>query len=283
MRKCLACDATDTVSDNVCSACGAEQFHIDLGLKDCGFKASYFADLACFEKKHFWFRARKELVVWSMAEYGKNSSSFLEIGCGTGYILSEIAKAYPHIKLYGSEIFAEGLLFAAARLSGGVELMKIDAHAIPFIDAFDTIGAFDVLEHICEDDLVLNQMHDALRTGGLILLTVPQHKWLWSSVDEYSCHVRRYSANEIHAKLVAAGFEVLRSTSFVSFILPAMLVSRMLKRLVSRGKKNIAAELELSFLMNSIFDAIMQLEISLIRLGMNFPLGGSRLVVARKA
>ena len=41
---------------------------------------------------------------------------------------------------------------------------------IPFKGEFDVIGAFDVLEHIADDQLVLSQMYQALRDGGGILL-----------------------------------------------------------------------------------------------------------------
>ena len=63
------------------------------------------------------------------------------------------------------------------------------------------IGAFDVLEHIADDELVLSQMHQAVRKGGGIILTVPQHSFLWSEIDEYSRHVRRYSVSELKLKL----------------------------------------------------------------------------------
>jgi len=59
-----------------------------------------------------------------------------------------------------------------------------------------------------------------------MLVCVPQHAWLWSSVDQHACQVRRYSANDLHTKIEAAGFEITRSTSFVSQLLPATLVSR---------------------------------------------------------
>src|SRR5690606_22871969 len=116
---------------------------------------------------------------------------FLEIGCGTGFVLSGVADAFPAVRLFGSEIFTAGLEFAARR-QPSVNFMQMDARSLPFLDEFDVIGAFDVLEHIVEDGQVLAQMREALKPNGIILLTVPQHEWLWSPVDEFACHVRRY-------------------------------------------------------------------------------------------
>jgi len=90
---------------------------------------------------------------------------FLEIGCGTGHVLSGVARAYPGTKIYGSELFPAGLAFAAER-EPAADFMQMDARHIPFIDEFDVIGAFDVLEHIKEDEQVLAQMYSALKPGG---------------------------------------------------------------------------------------------------------------------
>lgn len=66
----------------------------------------------------------------------------------------------------------------------------MDARRIPFEGEFDVIGAFDVLEHIEEDERVLGQLNAALRSGGGIIATVPQHQWLWSEMDTVSGHRR---------------------------------------------------------------------------------------------
>jgi SAM-dependent methyltransferase len=288
MKKCTACDSTYPSSISRCLTCGAEpEIHTgfptyapELAQESNGFKASYFANLASLEDSHFWFRARNHLIIWALGNYGPAVRSFLEIGCGTGYVLSGMANAYPRIKFYGSEIFTAGLAFAAAR-QPAVNFMQMDARQIPFIEEFDAIGAFDVLEHIEEDEQVLMQMHTSLQSNGIMLLTVPQHAWLWSPVDDYACHARRYSAKELHLKVENAGFEILRSTSFVSTLLPAMLGSRFAKK---RSKKeiNASAEVKISLGLNRIFEIFLNVEVAMIRKGVNFPLGGSRFIVARK-
>jgi SAM-dependent methyltransferase len=118
-------------------------------------------------------------------------------------VLSGIERAFPHLALYGSEIFSAGLAYAARRLNSA-ELFQMDARQIPFENEFDVIGAFDVLEHVKDDGVVLQQMHQALCAGGGLLVTVPQHPLLWSHLDEYACHVRRYTRKELRRKVVQA-------------------------------------------------------------------------------
>jgi SAM-dependent methyltransferase len=255
-------------------------FSPKLALSDTGFKASYFAPLAAQEAGHFWFRARNAMIVWALGKYGAGVSSFMEIGCGTGFVLQGIACAFPKMILVGSEIYPEGIAFAADRVAGG-EFMQMDARNIPYVVEFDAIGAFDVLEHIDEDEVVLEQMYRALKPRGLLLLTVPQHRWLWSGTDDYACHVRRYAAQDMHEKLKRAGFAVVRSTSFVTSLLPVMFVSRLLQRGKNRSL-DPPAELRINPFANLVFEGILRVELGLIRKGISFPVGGSLLVAAEK-
>jgi SAM-dependent methyltransferase len=286
---CPSCSASNSNLKVACPKCGSLPEKIDgfcafapkLAHDGGGFKASYFSELARLEDANVWFRSRNQLILWALKKYCGNFSSFLEIGCGTGYVLSGISKQFPRATIHGSEIFTTGLGFAAERLPL-VNLMQMDARNIPFVDEFDVIGAFDVLEHIEEDELVLAQVHAAIKPQGFMLLTVPQHTWLWSFSDEYAFHVRRYTALDLHHKIESAGFQILRSTSFVMTLLPAMMISRFLQKNVANEKFDAAAELKIHPWLNRLFEAMLGAELSMILNGLNFPLGGSRLVVARK-
>ena len=96
-------------------------------------------------------------------------------------------------------------------------------------------------------------------------------------------HRRRHIATDLIVKIEAAGFQVLRSTSFVTVLLPAMIVSRFFKRKIEAEKAEEArAELAISPWLNSFFYGLLRIELAGIRMGLSFPVGGSRLVVARK-
>ena len=197
-------------------------FSPDLAYNNRGYNVSFFGLSAAREAAHFWFRVRNDLIIWALGQYGARVASFMEIGCGTGFVLQGIASCFPQIRLAGSEIYPEGIAFAAKRVPLA-NFIQMDVRQIPFVTEFDAIGAFDVIEHIEEDDVVLQQIYRALKLGGLLLLTVPQHRWLWSPVDANACHVKRYSRRELHDKVTLAGFTIVRSTSFVSSLLPFMI------------------------------------------------------------
>lgn len=247
-----------------------------------GFKDHYFKELAELEAGNFWFRVRNKLIIWALHKYSPELKSFLEIGCGTGFVISAISKSFSSVRLLGSEYMEEGLMYARERLPGA-EFTQMDARNIPYESELDALGAFDVLEHIEEDEVVLQQIYKALKLGGMMFLTVPQHRWLWSAVDEYACHVRRYTANELHQKVGGAGFEIIRSTSFVSTLLPAMYLSRLMQRDKMDVSLDSMAELRINPILNKIFEWLLNFELVLIRIGVSLPVGGSRLLVARKS
>jgi SAM-dependent methyltransferase len=292
MRICPACGSGRCDDDWRCADCGNEPARVggvpafapELAAENAGFRADYFAELAAVEGRSFWFHARNELIVWALRRYVPAFRDFLEIGCGTGFVLSGIHAAYPAAALSGSEIFQAGLEFAASRVPSA-DIYQMDARHIPFRDHFDAIGAFDVIEHIEDDRAVLAEAARALRPGGALLLTVPQHPALWSPQDEHAYHVRRYTSTDLRRKVEAAGFEIARMTSFVSLLLPLLFASRV--RL--RARRPAAGEafdaidaVRAPGRLNGALGAVMAVERAAIRAGLSFPAGGSLLLVARR-
>ena len=102
--------------------------------------------------------------------------------------------------LSGSDLFCEGLTYAQERTPNAT-LIQMDARRIPFRDEFDVIGDFDVREHVEEDDVVFGQMFRATKRGGGIMVTVPQHRFLWSAADVFGHHRRRYTGKELVKKV----------------------------------------------------------------------------------
>lgn len=244
-----------------------------------GFLPESFEGLARVEAGSFWFRARNAMILWALRKYVPEIRSFLEVGCGTGFVLSAIAKMYPTVRVTGSEIYTSGLEFAAQRVPEA-ELVQMDARSLPFTEEFDVVAAFDVIEHIDEDELVLKNFYRATKPGGTCLITVPQHQWLWSPVDEDACHKRRYYFSDLHQKVETVGFRIVRSTSFVTLLLPLMLLSRVAAR--RSGTSGGSEALELNPILDKALEVIMRIEHLMIKCGVSFPVGGSRLVVARR-
>lgn len=240
-----------------------------------------FAELARMEPTSFWFRSRNHLIVSVLRRYFPHASSLFELGCGTGFVLAALRANDPRLRLTGAELYVEGLEIARSRVPDA-ELLQIDGRHIPFEGEFDVAGAFDVLEHIEEDEVVLGELARAVRPGGGLIITVPQHQWLWSAVDEYSHHRRRYSRRELVAKLERAGFTVRRVTSFVSILLPVMALSRIAKRRQTTEEIDPFADYRLPRSVDAVFERLLAAERALLTRGVSLPAGGSLLAVAEQ-
>jgi len=186
---------------------------------------------------------------------------------------------FPGLEITGTEIFSKGLIHAGRRIPRA-EFVQADARHLPYEAHFDAIGAFDVLEHIKDDEQVLGQVYQALIPGGMLFLTVPQHRWLWSKQDELAHHVRRYSVSDLRTKVAAAGFSVVHSRSFVSLLLPLLWLNR--RRVRSRERSDALIELRTGIFVNELLNVVMRMEFILYGAGLRFPAGGSLLIVARK-
>jgi SAM-dependent methyltransferase len=288
MHRCLACLADFPGPAWTCPNCGhtpAKEGNI-LSFAPAAETASegYNADdhhvLDQVQQRSFWFRCRNDLLQDLTRRWFPEARTVLEIGCGTGYVLSGLRQALPQARFVGSEITAVGLGYAAQRLGPEVSLFQMDARAIPFSGEFDLIAACDVLEHLDNDVTALSEIHRALKPGGGVLLTVPQHPLLWSQTDVLACHVRRYRRNELAEKCRDTGFNVVADTSFVFSLLPLMLAQRLLA--AQKKDYDFKSELSLPGWLDRLLFVVLDAERRCIKAGARFPVGGSRVVVAIK-
>lgn len=253
-------------------------FAPDLADTVSGMDPKFFDDLANFEADYFWFVARNALIVGLIDKYFPEARRFLEVGCGNGAVLRAVARSRKWERLVGTELHPSGLTHARKRLPSA-EFAQMDARKIPAVNAFDLTGAFDVIEHIADDISVLRGMREATRSGGGIIIAVPQHPWLWSRADVTASHQRRYRRGELEAKLRSSGFEVIFSSSYTALLLPVMAANRWKDR--NDEPQDALREFRLNRHLNRLFTAILRVEIRATLAGVTWPAGGSRIVVAR--
>ena len=79
-------------------------FAPELAEQSEGLDASSFGRLAELEPGSFWFRTRNRWPCWALEHYFPDATNFLEIGCGTGFVLAGICEHFPRMRLVGNEI-----------------------------------------------------------------------------------------------------------------------------------------------------------------------------------
>jgi SAM-dependent methyltransferase len=150
------------------------------------------------------------------------------------------------------------------------------------------IGVFDVVEHI-EDDLgFLLHLRDLLKPGGMLYLTVPAYKFLWSHEDVNAGHFRRYTLASMKMKLLVAGLEPIFETYIFGFLtLPVFLLRTLPYRLGLVGKGGAGKEVKRDHsqkqgLMGAIMASSFESELNKIRTAKSQGFGGSCMIAARR-
>lgn len=131
----------------------------------------------------------------------------IEIGCGAGMLLQELAARGFRCHALESSPQARELI---ARLSGATgHAIKVSATPeSSWKGRFPLVMAFEVLEHIEDDHEAMKQWASWLAPGGTLLMSVPAHPRLWSAADEWAGHYRRYRKDDLFKVVMAAGLKI---------------------------------------------------------------------------
>lgn len=185
--------------------------------------------LAEVEDRMWYFRALHRHLLREAGRLAPLSQPLrvLDAGCGTGGLLLSLQRAAPAWRLTGLDFSA--LACAYTRQRAGVEVVEGSITALPFADAsFDVLFFADVLCQVDEPGLAFAEAARCLAPGGVLVLHVAAHRWLWSYHDDHCQTKHRFTRPELtnHARL--AGFNV-RCASYTGLLtLPFLVAKRKL-------------------------------------------------------
>lgn len=134
-------------------------------------------------------------------------SNYLLIGVGTGYFLTKMES----LGFKGKAIDISNEAIKIARLNTNSKRTNIqlgDILKYKSLKKFDFVLSFEVLEHIKDDQLAINNIYKLLKNGGTFVFSVPAHMSKWGEMDVMGGHFRRYERWELIQKLMIAGFKI---------------------------------------------------------------------------
>ncbi len=175
------------------------------------------------EREHWWFRAKRELVVAELARRGVRGT-VLDVGSGTGGLLEQLhASGWPAV---GVEL-DEAALRWTVRIDPRPHVARAAAEALPLRrGAAAAVVCLDVVEHLDDDVAGLRELARATGPQGLVVVAVPAYQWAWSDHDVRLGHRRRYDRAMLRTAAEAAGLEVLRCSHFHAWLTPVAVVVR---------------------------------------------------------
>jgi SAM-dependent methyltransferase len=193
-----------------------------------------YVKLDRIDRDHWFYRGKRAIVRrWIERSVRLTPDDLLiDAGMGTGRWLEEMAGT---CRILGVDDHDESIEMARPRVeAAGGQCLKAPLHQVDLPDGTATvITAMDVLEHIEDDRAALAELVRLTRPGGLIVLTVPALRWLWSDWDVVLHHYRRYHKADLR-KLIDSvpGVEIERCEYFNAALLPAIWLVRSWRKLV---------------------------------------------------
>src|SRR3989344_7179389 len=217
------------------------------------------------EKDHWLMKVRRLIVfdqIEKCARLPAEKVKILDFGCGSGYLVGELAKL--GYNSFGIDNFDEAIEYGKQR---GIKNLSVtlDAKTDYENKFFDIVLALDVLEHLGDEGPALKEIERILCPGGVLIITVPAFKFLWGVQDEVSHHYRRYTLPKLLETIrKLSNLSVVQKTYFNTFLfVPIALV-----RLFSRWFKIKSRESDFDIngpILNKIFFWIFNFERFLLR------------------
>lgn len=238
------------------------------------------------EERHWWFRARKDIVLKMIDKYFDSPSTravrsgraqVLDVGCGTGGMLRHLAR---YGEVWGLDPNEQALRYSRAKVPEAHLLAGKLPNTLPD-KQFDLITCLDVLEHVDEEERAVKKLAETLKPDGLLVLTVPAYQWLWTAHDDINEHKRRYTTKELETTITNAGFSIQKISYYNTLLFVPAALAKLLTRLYPRKNKSHFSEKPPPAILNVPLRIIFSLEQYLLS-HINFPFGVSIIVIAKK-
>jgi SAM-dependent methyltransferase len=165
-------------------------------------------------EKHFWNRARNDLVYRWLQPHLEAGDLVLDVGCGTGLVVADLVQRGCNAR--GVELGAAPVMpEVERRVRTHCDVFDLDEHTRRSVRA---VLLLDVLEHMEDRRAFLARIRRKLPNCQTVLITVPARQELWSDYDEHFGHHLRYDRARLHAELTDAGFAPQRTAYFFNWL-----------------------------------------------------------------
>ncbi|MBA2524586.1 MAG: class I SAM-dependent methyltransferase [Pyrinomonadaceae bacterium] len=201
------------------------------------------ANLDRVDRFHWFYRGKRTIVRYWIDRYVslRSDDLLIDAGMGTGVWLVEMSSV---CRVLGLDNSKESIALGRLRLEAvGGATLKTSLYDVNLPDSCATVVTIlDVLEHLDDDRAALQEMIRLVRPGGILVITVPALRWLWSDWDVALGHHRRYHMDDLLRLLRQPGVETLRCAYFNTAMLPPIALIRHWRRFLAPKSSGQRAE-----------------------------------------
>jgi SAM-dependent methyltransferase len=189
------------------------------------------------EDDSFWFAHRNQLI-WKMIQRFNISEPLWDIGAGNGAVSAFLmSKQIQTVAVEPSPIGARNCARRGLHTSicGFLEDIHLPTASL------NSIGSFDVIEHLNDPGSFLKECRRLLPPGKLFIVTVPAFETLWSETDAFAGHFCRFNRNSLRNLFLKSGFQERYSTYFFfPLVLPLWFLRVLRERLFKSDTETIS-------------------------------------------
>jgi SAM-dependent methyltransferase len=247
---------------------------------------NYYKRYYVFEREHWWFTARAEILMSHIRRVFANRTDLkiLNVGAATGYS-SQLLQQFGAV----TSVEFDQDCYEFTRDVVKIPIQQGSILELDFPDnTFDLVCAFDVIEHVEDDRLAVSEMRRVTRKGGVMFVSVPAIMLLWSEHDVVNHHFRRYSSKILRG--LFSEHDTLIFHSFFNFwLFFPIAVIRVALRLLTKKHLAKPEETQSDFdnfknggLVNSMLKAVFLSENIFLKRFISLPIGVSLLSSWRK-
>jgi 2-polyprenyl-6-hydroxyphenyl methylase / 3-demethylubiquinone-9 3-methyltransferase len=136
--------------------------------------------LVAVEGRNWHLQSRMALVLETIDRHGRAGGRVLDVGCGTGFLLEQLAgRGFSGV---GVDLSPESVAHASRRLEeiGALDRLSavVGSAYEPPEGPFDLICLTDVLEHLEDPRACLRALASRLAPGGLVVVSTPNRRSL---------------------------------------------------------------------------------------------------------
>ncbi len=244
----------------------------------------YVEQYGQLEESHWWFLIRRQIIAQTIQRYVKKGNQerlqILNVGAATGASSKWLAD-------FGDVVSIENdPMFLAHLAEKHIDVIHASVTDLPLEDSrFDLVCAFDVIEHVADDQKAMQELTRVCKINGNICITVPAFQSLWGSHDIVNGHHRRYTKQKLKDRITSLSATIVYSTYFNCLLFLPVFLFRRAAPLFQNKQQVPKADFgyfKNSPLINRLLKLIFGLEPSLLK-WVNFPFGVSFLLLLQKA
>lgn len=174
--------------------------------------------------QRIWHLARLKYTLKFMDSLTKKRGlRILDIGCASGWFISEIQKKYPQYSYTGIDVYKDAIGYGKKRYKN-VSFLVSDAHHLPFpAKSYDVVLCMNVLEHVVDPQQIVEEIKRVIKPTGIVIIGMDTENALFNIVWHIWCfihkvwddaHLHKFSPQQLIGLFEKKGFTVEKMKIF---------------------------------------------------------------------